>query len=147
MIEKCDARICVGGRCADYSGRMPGVLEEILIAIKKKKPIFLLGGFGGISECICNKIEGKFESFPEELTDSWQEKHTSGYSDLKAYYGKNNINFNEYENITVDRDITFYNLRNGLTEAENRRLFRTRYTEEALFLIEKGMKKLWCENG
>lgn len=145
MIEKCDARICVGGRCAGYSGRMPGILEEILVAIKKEKPIFLLGGFGGISECICSKIEnGKAVSFPNELTDSWQEKHTPGYSDLKAYYAKKNMDFHGYENVTVDLDITFDNLRNGLTEAENRRLFRTRYVEEAFYLIEKGMKKLWA---
>ena len=38
--------VCAGGRHFGYKGKMPGVLEEIVIAIKMKKPLFLLGGFG-----------------------------------------------------------------------------------------------------
>lgn len=40
-------RICLGGKLDGYEGSMPGIIEEARLAIKLKKPLFLLGGYGG----------------------------------------------------------------------------------------------------
>jgi hypothetical protein len=33
-----------------YSGRMPGILEEAMIALALRQPIYVLGGFGGAAQ-------------------------------------------------------------------------------------------------
>ena len=47
-ISSSTARICAGGRLTGYKGKMPGVLEEIILALNEQKPIYLLGAFGGV---------------------------------------------------------------------------------------------------
>ena len=61
-----DVLIIAGGKTMDYSGIIPGILEEVLLAMERDIPIYLLGGFGGMSAKICElrqkKInEKKFE--------------------------------------------------------------------------------------
>ena len=40
-------RICIGGKISGYDGNESGVVEEARLALKLKKPLYLLGGFGG----------------------------------------------------------------------------------------------------
>ncbi|HUA12813.1 MAG TPA: hypothetical protein VMA83_12525 [Solirubrobacteraceae bacterium] len=47
MTTKSHARLLVGGKCAGYDGRYPGVVEEAMISIETGRPLFLAGGFGG----------------------------------------------------------------------------------------------------
>lgn len=141
MIRDCHARICVGGRCCDYKGIMPGVLEEILIAISLKKPIFLLGGFGGVVSDVCNMIKTK--TIPERLTKEWQIKNNGGYKDILHYSQQQYPNqylslYNNFSNI-----FTFNKLNNGLTYEENRKLFETPFLDEAIPLILKGLQKVY----
>ena len=56
---------------------MPGVLEEFLISLKENKPIFLVGGLGGITSKICDSIKNK--TIAEEFTEYWQITHNIGY--------------------------------------------------------------------
>ena len=43
----CDARLVVGGQRTGFQGRMPGVVEETILAIRAGQPVFVAGGFGG----------------------------------------------------------------------------------------------------
>ncbi len=47
IIANSQALICLGGKVTGYTGRYPGVLEEIALCLIDKRPIYLLGGFGG----------------------------------------------------------------------------------------------------
>ena len=40
-------RVCLGGQMEDYEGSEPGVMEEARLALAYKKPLYLMGGFGG----------------------------------------------------------------------------------------------------
>ena len=40
-------RICLGGKTSGYQGDEPGVMEEAKLALKYRKPLYLMGGFGG----------------------------------------------------------------------------------------------------
>ena len=40
-------RICLGGKTTGYKGRYAGVMEEAMLALCYRKPLYLLGGFGG----------------------------------------------------------------------------------------------------
>jgi hypothetical protein len=47
MEDAVSARIVIGGRVAGYAGDRPGVLQEVLLALRKGHPLIPLGGFGG----------------------------------------------------------------------------------------------------
>lgn len=47
MTATCDGRLVVGGQRTDFQGRMPGVVEEAILAIRAGQPMFAAGGFGG----------------------------------------------------------------------------------------------------
>lgn len=129
-----------GGRSFGYKGIMPGVLEEILIAIEKNKPLFLLGGFGGITSSVCKII--KNNKIPDELTLDWQLKNNVGYDDLLKYYQEQKVenllpNYND-----LNEQLSYEKLNNGLTREENERLFETPFIEEAICLVMRGLKNL-----
>lgn len=49
MTEHTHARLLVGGKRRGFQGRYPGVLEEALLSIRAGRPLFLAGGFGGVT--------------------------------------------------------------------------------------------------
>lgn len=141
MIKECDARICAGGKLIGYKGCMPGVLEEILIAIKHKKPLFLLGGFGGIVNYVCNAIEKEKSKIPEQLTKEWQINSNGGYKMLLDYINnEDQAYFPDYDNL--HEILKYQNLNNGLSKEENDKLFKTQFIDEAIYLILEGLDRL-----
>lgn len=58
MNSDCAARIFFGGKLKNYKGAYPGVLEELLLALKSKSPIYLLGGLGGVARGAWDTISG-----------------------------------------------------------------------------------------
>lgn len=139
MIKECDARVCAGGKLIGYQGCMPGVLEEILIAIKHKKPLFLLGGFGGVVNYVCNIIE-KGE-IPQQLTKEWQIASNSGYKMLLDYISKEDKSYlPDYEKF--NEILNYQNLNNGLSNEENNKLFNTEFIDEAIYFVLEGLDRL-----
>ncbi len=47
MMLSPGCRVCLGGRTEGYQGREPGVMEEARLALEYRKPLYLMGGFGG----------------------------------------------------------------------------------------------------
>ncbi|OIP53334.1 MAG: hypothetical protein AUK31_01685 [Fibrobacteres bacterium CG2_30_45_31] len=135
MIKNCDLRICAGGRLTEYKGKMPGVLEEIFIAFKEKKPLFLLGGFGGVTESFCQYMEiGKA---PDNIKKEWQIGHNLGYRELLDFADQFGMHYADTYNLPK---LNFDMLNNGLDENDNKKLFHTTFTDEIIFLIQKGIE-------
>lgn len=65
--QKASAFIIVGGKIKGSLTSIPGILEEYMKARETKKPIFLLGGFGGEAALISRTVIGK-----EKIIDSIQ---------------------------------------------------------------------------
>lgn len=140
MIERSDVRICAGGRHSGYKGIMPGVLEEIILALELKRPIFLLGGFGGVTASVCTAIQQK--SVPKEITRAWQIENNAGYKDLLEFYNSRNPqNILDYDEIA--EKILNANLNNGLSEEENNKLYNTSFIDEALYFVFKGLQRIF----
>ena len=71
-----DARIVIGGKFAPtltalpqggkqvawYSGRIPGVIEEALLTLKARRPLYLCGAFGGAAALLIDLVEGRARS-------------------------------------------------------------------------------------
>lgn len=47
VTEACVARVSMGGKTAGYRGRFPSVAEEVMLALRLGRPVYLAGGFGG----------------------------------------------------------------------------------------------------
>lgn len=139
MIENCDVRICAGGRHFGYKGIMPGVLEEIIISVELKRPLFLLGGFGGVTASVCKLIQ--YGTVPIELSHDWQIQNNSGYKELLDFSSSRDEKY-VADYLSVTNKLKGVILNNGLSEEDNIKLFNTPFIEEALHLVLKGLQSL-----
>lgn len=138
MIANCDFRISAGGRMTGYKGWMPGVLEEILVAVEMEKPIFLIGGFGGVTRSVCRLITEK--AMPEELTFEWQVGNNPGLKEMVDFAESQGV---EYEKMYRHALAVIANaeLRNGLSDKDNAKLFESPFADEVIHLILKGISQ------
>jgi len=138
MIRGCSARICAGGRSYDYKGWMPGVMEESLISIQQNKPLYLLGGFGGITKSLCEIAYQ--DIIPKELTLEWQMEHTPELEGTYNYAMSQGLDYKKAYEEALET-LSNYTAVNGLSEEENKQLSQTPFIEEAIHLIIMGIKK------
>lgn len=145
-IASSTARICAGGKLYGYKGKMPGVLEEIVLAIDNGKPLFLLGAFGGVVESVCYVILNK--KVPEVLTEEWQLHHNVGYSEVQSIAKPYGYHCDYIAITDLIKKINLSELANrcGLTEIEYKRLMDTPFIDECIHLIIKGLKKISCKS-
>ncbi|MEP2705024.1 MAG: hypothetical protein ABJQ71_13660 [Roseibium sp.] len=59
MTQACDARICLGGKVAGYSGCAAGIVEEAYLALQHGQPLFISSIFGGASAEFIRQLEGE----------------------------------------------------------------------------------------
>jgi SLOG cluster2 len=77
------ARVILGGKTSGFSGFMPGIFEEALVTLEVRKPLYLLGGFGGAAETLAQALLAKPDTpRPPEFTVAWHEENTPGYAQL-----------------------------------------------------------------
>jgi hypothetical protein len=51
-----DARVVVGGRLSGYAGTMPGLVEEAILSLQNRQPLYVAGGFGGAAAAIARVL-------------------------------------------------------------------------------------------
>jgi hypothetical protein len=56
MAEITDGRIVLGGQRSAFQGRMPGVVEEIILSMRAGQPTYVAGGFGGAAGDIAHTL-------------------------------------------------------------------------------------------
>jgi len=141
-IELSHARICAGGKLAGYHGKMPGVLEEIIISREKKKPIFLLGAFGGVVGEVCKTITNKAIAAP--LTDHWQITNNAGYFELqeKAKQEIQNADYTKIETVLGGISVDALARSSGLSSDNYQRLMASPFVDECVHLVLKGLKNI-----
>ena len=108
------ARVVLGGRVTGYKGVMPGIAEEALLSLRKRQPLFLLGGFGGCTRDIAETLG---------LIDRWA-------GSRPVWQGRE-----KFEEFSSD-------LSNGLSEEENATLARTPHIDQANVLVLRGLHRL-----
>ncbi len=139
MELACNARVFIGGRTKGFKGKCPGILEELLIAIQNKHPVYLIGAFGGITRDIIDALnDAKSDSFSDEFYFDNAE-----YKEMFTFYNSkhlsNKIDYNEYFLILKKMNFKGISETNGLTELENKRLSNTPHISEMVHLILKGL--------
>ena len=141
MAKESDARILLGGKLKGYLGYIPGIIEEAYQSLSAKKPIYLLGGFGGAAKCLVNVIQGQR---PMELTNEFQYDSDFLLEFRKYSVGKSSIYIDYDYLVDFFRQITIEAIseQNGLSVEENLIIFESTNIHELIFLILKGLRNI-----
>ena len=57
MSQNENGRILIGGKRTGFEGAMPGVLEEAITSLRRGQPLYLAGGFGGVTADVAKALE------------------------------------------------------------------------------------------
>ncbi|MEY4750471.1 MAG: hypothetical protein RIQ60_2685 [Pseudomonadota bacterium] len=125
------ARVLLGGKRLPrtdtfkngYSGSQPGLVEEALLQLDAGQPIYLAGGFGGITLDMIGRIEPKAAASLTDLTVQLPNDTKQALDQFKAHPGA----------------ASWSALDNGLTDDENRRLAHTHRPGEIGALVALGL--------
>jgi len=91
-----DARIIIGGKLEGYQGKYPGVLEEAYYTLQAKKPLYIIGAFGGVAKEIVKLRNG------EEI-EQW--KNFEIYNDIKTLPLNNGLSKEENNILFYSKDV------------------------------------------
>jgi len=145
IVDKTQARIMMGGRTLGFKGKYPGLVEEALLTLQAKKPLFLLGGYGGASYAISQALQGLQ---PEALTQAYQCSNNNYellLQELNKRFAEQQLDIapiHYTELLKTFAEFGVNGLNNGLSIEENLVLFSTINTEEAIGLILMGLARI-----
>jgi hypothetical protein len=146
------ARIVVGGKVGPtltalpeggkklswYSGRIPGVVEEAILTLQVKSPLYLCGAFGGAAALMIDLIEGRTRN---EFTWNYQ-KQAPHAEEMRLLYANRSVEWWDYPEMrqfVASTGIAGLSQANSLSEDENRELFRTRDLTRLVELLLLGL--------
>ncbi len=146
------ARIVIGGKVGPtetaqlhggrqlswYSGRIPGVVEEAITTLQAGRPLYLCGAYGGAGALLIDLIEGRTR---DEFTWEYQ-KHAPHAEAMRTIYDQEGVPWIDYPEMTKylsDMGVAGLSCLNGLTEEQNRALFRTRDVPSLVELLLEGL--------
>jgi len=142
QTSEMSARVVVGGKLGrqdtPYLGRMPGVLEEALFAIRAQRPVYLIGAFGGCARLVLDALDGIERA---ELTSAYHEPLPHA-PELKKLYADRSLKWDEFETIAAElKACGISGLKNGLSVDENRELATSRSAERIVELVLQGLQQ------
>jgi hypothetical protein len=139
MTAALGARVVLGGRISGQQGLLPGLIEEAALAIGAEKPLYVVGGFGGCGRVLASALMG---AAPEELALEYQLDHTSRYRELHDQAVSAGVAPSFEALGKLLRGAAVEGLHNGLSQAENERLFGTDDVDEVVALLLRGLRRI-----
>lgn len=145
------ARILAGGKIQGYSGILPGLFEEALYCLEKRRPLFILGGYGGAGAKLAGYLCGEMDTREAMLEIETLRQSTPALIELEAQFDKLDLPeaarkpSQALSKLTRELNRCRKNLsrglNNGLSDEENKLLFNSIDTTEAAALIVRGLHK------
>ena len=149
-----DARIAIGGKMGPtvtaqpdgtkktswYSGRIPGVFEEILLSLEAEKPVYLCGAFGGAAAAAVELLQGRI---PIEFSWDYQKQapHSNRLRDMFAEHGIAWTGYPDMAAFCATVGVSGLSRVNRLSEEENRELFYCRDVPRLIELLLIGLSR------
>jgi hypothetical protein len=121
MSDVIDGRVALGGQRQGFRGRMPGVIEETILAVRAGTPVYVAGGYGGAA--------GDMAVALGIDRDNWLGLDVTG-----------NPHLDELRDAVAEHG--WEPAANGLTGEENQRLAITYRASEVASLIVTGLSRL-----
>ena len=142
------ARIVLGGAPHGFIGLLPGIVEEALLTLDHRRPLYVIGGFGGAAGALAAVLLGRAAS---SLSFEHQVEYTPGYPEtIEAYEahratnaGLPPIDYPAIVNRFAQHGLAGLAAANGLDERENRMLLTTRSLDNAIHLVMSGLNRIW----
>ena len=125
MSNNTNGRILIGGRRSGFQGELPGIVEEALIALEDTQPLYLAGGFGGVTADIIRTLAVDDGSW---LADGPE----TAPADERLIRGLDLLS-------THKEGPDWPGLNNGLSPEENRQLAASHRPSEIATLISLGL--------
>jgi len=137
------ARLVIGGRLTRFAGMVPGVVEEAWLSLAQKKPLYVVGAFGGAARAVADRLLGTERP---EFTDPWARQTIPEYDAVLALYKRHGGDFHSVEQmgaalVGAGTDLK-QALNNGLDEAENRELMVCTNPQRIARLVLTGLGRL-----
>ncbi len=135
-----DARVVVCGRGIGSSGAIPGILEECVVAVQQRTPLFLVGALGGVAVPL-------IEAFTQGTTTVFTREAQRAHEPMGALFDYLDANglgaLADFEAIVRQlHEAGVEGLCNGLSREENERLFTGRDWPASLELFLNGLERL-----
>jgi hypothetical protein len=146
MARDCDARIVLGGRLIGYGGRYPGIVEEVFESIRLRRPVYIVGGFGGAARATFDVITNN--GGRTKMEEAWRERcGISAFQEMNAAFdqlAKDQKPPSRVDHEQVLRDLEELGLvglskANLLSDSENQRLAVSQDMHEIISLLVKGL--------
>lgn len=137
------ARIVLGGRLTGYTGLLPGIVEEALLTLEARRPLFVLGGCGGASRLVADGLRGRPTP---ALTTEWCRQEVLGWEQLSAEYRRRGRDALQPEDaatrlLALAPQGPAQALSNGLDDQENEELFETTNPRRVVELVLAGLRR------
>ncbi|MFA6147971.1 MAG: hypothetical protein WC899_07170 [bacterium] len=146
MNHHIDARVLLGGKVSGFRGKYPGIAEEGYLALRDGFPLYPAGGFGGCAKAVTGAL---LRRRPEVFSDIFQFKNRE-YAAMVGVYndratspagaGLEPVDYGGLRRFFEKKGVA--GLNNGLSTAENKRLFETIHVPEMIALVLKGLRSL-----
>lgn len=146
--------VMVGGKTKNFQGIMPGVIEEFACHFKAKRPIYLLGGFGGAGGVLARHLLAAAGE-ATQLDLKFLKEGRKDYMDLVNGCKALGLPAEEHPDARIEAVLGLIEkaratpldkvMDNGLDSAENVKLLTTRDTSEAVHLVWTGMGRRLLE--
>lgn len=128
MARCYDGRVLIGGKRRGFQGAMPGIVEEALLTAEARKPLYLVGGFGGAALDLVRCLFPELDSFAgtPDRSATPDPKVAPALSRFRSTVsGRGGLR-----------------LHNGLTREENLRLAATHRPGEIAELVGAGLGRI-----
>jgi hypothetical protein len=129
MTDQQVGRVFLGGRREGFDGRMPGLVEELLLALEQGQPTYLAGGYGGVTHDVARLLGVQGGDWPIGLDPVPDPRYAAGLDAIR-------------ELVESGR---YTGLNNGLTETENRWLTMSHRPGEIASLVSRGLQRVLGE--
>lgn len=139
------ARLLVGGRMVGFAGVVPGVVEEAWMSMAQKKPLYVVGGFGGAARVVSDRLGGQFDRV--EFSEAWATQHLPECHNCIPFYEQHGGEFHSLERMGTEigsfaKAGLAQALNNGLDEVENRELMISTDAQRVVSLVMIGLGRL-----
>jgi len=133
LRRRTQGRLVLGGKTHDFQGELPGLMEEVLVALEgpEPQPVYLAGGFGGVTADIVKALRVDDLSWlpPDAGAPPPDPRLLEGHRRLEVHAAAPG----------------WQGLSNGLSADENRRLAATCRPSEVAALVSLGLGRRFAK--